>query len=126
MHPNEPGLYPNEKQKYPDRFECPANASLILDTGLQYLRPNQRSDHAAILVPHLGRWTTNTRALGEIYMFGGVGYGVEQKQTTDHTFPSVVLDDTWLRCADCRTTAIIKVIVVSFCQCHRGYYGADC
>merc|ERR1712072_863705 len=69
VHPNEPGLYPGERQKYPDRFECPSNASLILDTGLQYLRPNQRSDHAAILVPHLGRWTTNTRALGEIYMF---------------------------------------------------------
>ena len=41
VHPNEPGLYPGERQKFPDRFECPSNASLILDTGLQYLRPNQ-------------------------------------------------------------------------------------
>ena len=128
VHPNEPGLYPGERQKYPDRFECPSNASLILDTGLQYLRPNQRSDHAAILVPHLGRWTTNTRALGEIYMFGGVGYGVEQKQTTDHTFPSVVLDDMWrLGVHDCPNNCNNQGnCSYGFCQCHRGYYGADC
>ena len=128
VHPNEPGLYPEAVKTYADRFECPQNASLIPDAGLQYLRPNQRSDHAAILVPHLGRWETNTRALGEIYVFGGVGYGVEQLQKTDNTFPSIVLEDMWrLGVHDCPNNCNGQGnCSYGFCQCHRGYYGADC
>ena len=76
------GVYPNDlRQDDLSNFACPNNATLLPDSGLQYLRPNQRSDHHAIHAPQLGnRWTEAT-LLGEMYVFGGVGYGQEKYRT---------------------------------------------
>lgn len=111
-----------------NNFACPEDAALLPDVGLQYLHPNQRSDHAVIHAPGLGQTPTESRNLGEVYIFGGVGYDSERYQTTNTTFETTVLSDMWrLGIHDCPYNCSDQGdCVYGFCRCYPGYYGRDC
>ncbi|KAH8051218.1 hypothetical protein JL722_10917 [Aureococcus anophagefferens] len=83
---------------------------------------------AAIHAPMLGQTPTESRFLGELYIFGGVGYEREYYQTTNTTFQTAVLDDMWrLGIHDCPYNCSNQGdCVYGFCRCYPGYYGVDC
>lgn len=96
------------------------------EMGLDYFRPNQRSNHAAVFASTLGGRHNNKP--GEIYIFGGVGLSRHSFQGTDVTYPSEVLSDMWrLGVHDCANNCSSQGdCLYGFCFCHAGFYGADC
>jgi len=111
---------------------CPTK--LILEAeggaGLLYYRPNQRSDHAVVYTAKLGQASQDMhrKLPGEMYIYGGVGFQTQLRQSVRETNVAYVLDDMWrLGVHDCeRNCSMHGDCSYGFCRCYAGFWGSDC